>query len=72
MQMLSEDGSRLKAVLWSEMAFVRIPGGTRTEHSDALMDMLEELDVEDVSYDPDGFDDRVKRLRKQLKHERNE
>ncbi|TGD81610.1 acyl-CoA thioesterase [Hymenobacter wooponensis] len=72
MQMLSEDGLRLKAVLWSEMAFVRVPGGTRTEHSDDLMDMLEQLDVEDISYDPDGFDDRVKRLRKQLKHERSE
>ncbi|SNC76119.1 acyl-CoA thioester hydrolase [Hymenobacter gelipurpurascens] len=72
MQMLSEDGLRLKAVLWSEMAFVKVPGGTRTEHNDDLMDMLDELDVEDISYDPDGFDDRVKRLRKQLKHERNE
>jgi acyl-CoA thioester hydrolase len=72
MQMLSEDGLRLKAVLWSEMAFVRVPGGTRTEHTDELMDLLDELDVEDISYDPDGFDDRVKRLRKQLKHERNE
>ncbi|UYZ62645.1 acyl-CoA thioesterase [Hymenobacter weizhouensis] len=72
MQMLSEDGQRLKAVLWSEMAFVKVPGGTRTEHSDALMDLLEQLDVEDVSYDPDGFDERVRRLRKQLKRERNE
>lgn len=72
MQMLSEDGLRLKAILWSEMAFVRVPGGTRTEHTDELMDMLEELDVEDISYDPDGFDERVKRLRKQLKHERSE
>lgn len=72
MQMLSEDGQRLKAVLWSEMAFVKVPAGTRTEHSDALMDMLEKLDVEEVSYDPDGFDERVRRLRKQLKRERNE
>ncbi|SNR53750.1 acyl-CoA thioesterase [Hymenobacter mucosus] len=72
MQMLSEDGLRLKSVLWSEMAFVRVPQGTRTEHSDALMDMLEKLDVEEVSYDPDGFDERVHRLRKQLKRERAE
>ncbi|GAB3303269.1 acyl-CoA thioesterase [Hymenobacter tenuis] len=72
MQMLSEDGQRLKAVLWSEMAFVKVPGGTRTEHPDELMDMLEELDVDDISYDPDGFDERVRYLRKQLKRERNE
>ncbi|RSK50945.1 acyl-CoA thioesterase [Hymenobacter rigui] len=72
MLMLSEDGLRLKAVLWSEMAFVKVPGGTRTEHPDELMDMLEQLDVEAVDYDPDGFDERVKRLRKELKRERHE
>ncbi|PJJ53300.1 acyl-CoA thioesterase [Hymenobacter chitinivorans] len=70
MQMLSEDGSRLKSVLWSEMAFVRVASATRTDHTDALMDMLDQLDVEDVSYDPDGFDERVKSLRKKLKRDR--
>lgn len=70
MQMLSEDGQRLKALLWSEMAYVTVPGGTRTDHSDALMDMLEQVDVDDISYDPDGFDDRVKAVRKQLKRQR--
>ncbi|UOQ65960.1 acyl-CoA thioesterase [Hymenobacter volaticus] len=72
MQMLSEDGQRLKALLWSEMAFVSVKSGTRTEHPDDLMDMLEELDVPGIEYDPDGFDDRVKRVRKQLKQLRQE
>ncbi|GAA3919191.1 acyl-CoA thioesterase [Hymenobacter algoricola] len=72
MLMFSEDGSRLKAVLWSEMAFVRVQSGTRTDHSDAVMDLLDQLDVEGVSYDPDGFDERVKHLRKQLKRDRKE
>lgn len=72
MQMLSEDGQRLKALLWSEMAFVAVRSGTRLEHSDALMDMLEEVDVEDVSYDPDGFDERVRHVRKQLKRQRQD
>ncbi|GAA4013198.1 acyl-CoA thioesterase [Hymenobacter fastidiosus] len=72
MLMLSEDGSRLKAVLWSEMAFVRVATATRTDHSAALMEMLDQLDVEDVNYDPDGFDERVKHLRKQLKRDRKE
>ncbi|MBO0356869.1 acyl-CoA thioesterase [Hymenobacter sp. BT186] len=72
MQMLSEDGQRLKALLWSEMAFVSVKSATRSEHSDALMDMLEELDVEEVQYDADGFDERVKHLRKQLKQLRKE
>ncbi|SDY43586.1 acyl-CoA thioesterase [Hymenobacter psychrophilus] len=70
MQMLREDGLQLKALLWSEMTLVRLPGGTRTEHSESLMELLEQLDVEDVDYDPDGFDDRVRELRKQFKKAR--
>ena len=72
MLMLSADGQRLKAVLWSEMAFVRVSSGTRTDHPDELMDLLEQLDVDDVNYDPDGFDERVKHLRKQLKRDRKD
>ncbi|MBD2714146.1 acyl-CoA thioesterase [Microvirga sp. STR05] len=72
MQMLSEDSQRLKALLWSEMAFVAVKSGTRSEHSDELMDLLEKLDVDEIDYDPDGFDDRVKMVRKQLKQLRRD
>jgi len=72
MQMRDETGSRLKALLWSEMAFVTIASATRTDHSDQLMELLDELDVEEISYDPDGFDERLRRLRKELKRERAE
>ncbi|UOQ98951.1 acyl-CoA thioesterase [Hymenobacter sp. 5317J-9] len=70
MQMRSEDGLRLLALLWSEMAYVTMPAGTRTDHANAMMNLLEDLDVEDVSYDPDGFDERVKEVRQQLKKQR--
>ena len=70
MQMRNEDGTRLLALLWSEMTYVATPAGTRTDHANALMDLLDELDVEEVSYDPDGFDDRVKEVRQQLKQQR--
>lgn len=70
MQMRSADGRRLLALLWSEMAFVQLPGGTRLDHSDGLMDLLGELDVEAADYDPDGFDERVKAVRKELKQAR--
>ena len=70
MQMRDEAGTRLLALLWSEMAFVAMPGGTRTDHSAALMDLLDQLDVEAVDYDPDGFDERVKLVRQQLKKQR--
>ncbi len=70
MQMRSADGLRLLALLWSEMAFVTTPAGTRTDHSNALMDLLDQLDVEAVDYDPDGFDERVKAVRQELKKQR--
>lgn len=72
MQMRSEDGLRLLALLWSEMAFVTTPAGTRTDHGNALMDLLDDLDVDGISYDPDGFDERVKEVRQQLKKQRRE
>ena len=72
MQMRNEDGTRLLALLWSEMTFVALPAGTRTDHSNALMELLEELDVDGVGYDPDGFDERVKEVRQQLKKLRRE
>ena len=70
MQMRDEAGTRLLALLWSEMAFVATPAGTRLDHSAALMDLLDELDVAAVEYDPDGFDERVKTVRRQLKQQR--
>ena len=72
MQMRSADGLRLLALLWSEMAYVSMPAGTRTDHANAMMDLLDELDVEDVNYDPDGFDDRVKEVRQQMKKQRRQ
>ena len=70
MQMRDEAGTRLLALLWSEMTFVTMSVGIRTDHSNAMMDLLDELDVEGVNYDPDGFDDRVKEVRQQLKQQR--
>lgn len=72
MQMRSADGLRLLALLWSEMAYVSMPAGTRTDHANAMMDLLDELDVEGVDYDPDGFDERVKEVRQQLKKQRRQ
>ena len=72
MQMRDETGLRLLALLWSEMTFVTMPAGTRTDHANSLMDLLDQLDVEAVAYDPDGFDDRLKEVRRQLKQRRRE
>ena len=72
MQMRDEAGTRLLALLWSEMTFVAMPAGTRADHGNAMMDLLDELDVEGVDYDPDGFDERVKVVRQELKRARRE
>ncbi|OGX82020.1 hypothetical protein BEN47_05215 [Hymenobacter lapidarius] len=72
MQMRDETGTRLLALLWSELTFVTMPAGTRTDHANAMMDLLEQLDVDGVDYDPDGFDERVKVVRQQLKALRRE
>jgi len=72
MQMRTADGLRLLALLWSEMAFVRLPAGTRLDHSDDLLELLEQLDEPSADYQPDGFDDRVKALRQELKKARRE
>lgn len=70
MQMRSADGLRLLALLWSELTFVRVSAATRLDHSDGLMELLDQLDVETIDYDPDGFDNRVKAVRQQLKKQR--
>ena len=70
MQMRDAEGTRLLALVWSEMTFVRVPAGTRLDHADALMDLLDKLDVPSIDYDPDGFDERVKLVRQQLKQQR--
>ena len=70
MQMRNADGSRLLALIWSEMAFVQLPAGTRLDHSDDLMDLLEQVDIDDIDYNPDGFDDRLKDVRRELKQRR--
>ncbi len=72
MQMRDESGARLLALLWSEMAFVRVPAGTRLDHPDELMDLLDQLDVDSIDYDPDGFDERVKKVRQELKKQRRD
>ena len=72
MQMRDEAGTRLLALLWSEMTFVAMPAGTRADHGNAMMDLLDELDVEGVDYDPDGFDERVKVVRQEMKRARRE
>ena len=72
MQMRDATGDRLLALLWSEMVFVTVPAGIRTDHSDALMDLLDQVDVDTVEYDSDGFDERVSYVRGQLKKQRRE
>ena len=38
------------------------------EHSDDIMDLLDSLDMDAIEYDPDGFQDRIRTISKQLKN----
>jgi len=65
--MLNEGKNQLKALLWSTLRFVNLQTGRPTDHTDELMDLLELLDVTEIDYDPDGFQERVKELNRQIK-----
>ena len=65
--MLNEGKTQLKSLLWSTMRFVDLQTGRPTDHPDALMDLLELLDVAEIDYDPDGFSERIKEVAKQIK-----
>ena len=70
--MLNESRSKLKAVLWTTYRYISTETGRPTDHTDDLMDLLEQLDDDAIYYDPDGFQERVKRLSKQLKESRED
>lgn len=67
--MLNEKRSHLKALLWTTMRFVNLQSGKPTDHPDELMDLLEQLDVEDIPYEPDGFSSRVKQVNRHVRQE---
>jgi len=65
--MLNKDKTKLKALLWTTMRYVSLETGKPTDHPDDIINMLELLDVEEVMYDPEGFQERIKKINKQLK-----
>lgn len=69
-QLRNAPATRLLALLWAEMKFVSRQGGHQLDHADDLMELLEQLDAVEVDYHPDGFDERVQALRRELKNAR--
>ena len=65
--MLNETRSKLKSLLWTTYRYISTDTGRPTDHSDDLMDLLEKLDDDNISYDEDGFQDRIKKVSRQLK-----
>jgi acyl-CoA thioester hydrolase len=65
--MLNKDKTKLKSLLWTTMRYVSLESGKPTDHPDDIMNMLEQLDVDDVMYDPDNFQVRIKQITKHLK-----
>ncbi len=65
--MLSEDRTSLKSLLWTTFRYISLETARPTDHSDDLMDLLEELDLDDMHYEEDEFQDRIKKIGKKLK-----
>ena len=70
--MLNESRTKLKSVLWTTYRYISTETCKATHHSDDIMDLLEQLDDDTDSYDPDGFQDRIRKLSKQLKETETE
>lgn len=67
--MLDDNRSKLKSLLWTTYRYISTETAKPTDHSDDIMDLLEDLDDEDISYDPDGFQQRIRKVSKQLKND---
>ena len=70
--MLNADRSKLKSVLWTTLRYISLETGKPTDHPDDVMDLLEQLDTNDMHYDEDGFQERIKALSKKLKENRED
>lgn len=67
--MLNESRTKLKSVCWTTYRYISTETAKPTDHTDDLMDLLEALDLDDMEYDPDGFQERIRKISKQLKAE---
>lgn len=66
-QMISFDGTRLLAMVWTDFMFVDTITGHPKRHSLELMDFFRVICVDRV-YDPQGFGARVKEAKRELRH----
>ena len=67
--MLNESKTQLKSLLWSTMRFINLQTGRPTDHPNELMALLKQVVVAEVNYDPNGFQDRIKELTRQIKNQ---
>ena len=63
-------GQRINDEVADGGARLKLFAAFKADLFEIVFDLLDDLDVEDVNYDPDGFDDRVKEVRQQLKKQR--
>ncbi|MGV3587996.1 MAG: acyl-CoA thioesterase [Adhaeribacter sp.] len=65
--MFNKDKTKLKSLLWTTMRYVSLATGKPTDHPDDIMNMLELLDDNEIMYEPDGFQTRIKQITRHLK-----
>lgn len=70
--MFNAKRTKIKSFMWSTLRYVSLETGKTTDHPDKVMDLLEQLDTDDMHYDEDGFQERIKGVSKKLKLEEDE
>ncbi len=65
--MANEAGTDLKTLLWTTMKYVDANTGKKRPHQTHVMEYLEAVCLEGVSYGPGVFDNRIKQVKQALK-----
>ena len=65
--MTDDKKSHLKTLMWTTMKYVGLKTGRTTEHTEPILQYLEATKYGDIDYKSSEFDDRVKKVKEQIK-----
>ncbi len=65
--MMNKEKTKFKSLLWTTMRFISFKTGKTTDHPQTIMDLLTQLRVGEVVYDPGNFQNRIKQINQQVK-----
>ncbi|WP_268124265.1 acyl-CoA thioesterase [Roseivirga pacifica] len=65
--MMDDEKSHLKTLMWTTMKYVGLKTGKTVAHSEPILEYLEATKYGDVDYHAHEFDNRVKKVKEQVK-----